>query len=843
MREQVTKKIRVYGIVQGVGFRPTADRHARLAGITGTVANRGSFVEITATGTQEKIDLFLHFLREKPPKRAAILKVDVKEAEYEAFSEFSIIESVPEKGEIFVSPDIAVCEDCKAELRDPKDRRYQHPFINCTCCGPRLTILDALPYDRERTSMKEFPMCPSCGEEYTDPESRRYDAQPVCCPKCGPEVYLINGGERRDAAIRKARRLIMEGGILAVKGIGGFHFCCDARNEAAVQLLRERKSRPMKPFAVMMRDEQTVDRECVLGEEEREILTGHQKPILLLRKREETGIAPSVAPDNPTLGVMLPYAPVQLLLFDYDDGLEMTDCFVMTSANVSGAPIVRSDEDALREIAAMCDDMLSNDRKIRIRADDSVMELIDGRPYMIRRSRGYAPLPYLLSGEYKSRVLAMGGELKNTFCLASRRTFYPSAYIGDLSDLRSVRALEESIVRMETLLEMKPEAVVGDLHPGYHSSMLGKRLAEESGIPYLEVQHHYAHVLSLMAEHDFRGRVIGVSFDGTGYGTDGTIWGGEVLLSDTEKFSREASIVPFLEIGGDAASREGWRIAVSMLYGLEIKTQPGEDSGIPGEAPSGEQRKKARERTLSKAAKLGLGAEQMLRAQFAMYDRKMNAVTSTSCGRLFDAVSAVLGIRTVSTFEGEASTALMFRAEAAKERGLSAKHLHEKYEGLLEESGPAGRISGADAEQKGADTYLRTDLLFRLIAEERLEWLSDCGQAGGRREERKLPEASREQNPYGAADDNACVLALFFHEALARETVRAVLQIREQTDVSAAGLTGGVFQNRILMKETKRLLEEKGMQVLTHSLVPPNDGGICLGQALYGAERMRERSV
>ncbi len=407
-----TKRIRVYGIVQGVGFRPTVSRHAMETGIRGSVCNKGPYVEIFAQGTEAEIAAFLDALEERPPRRAAILKIDCKDTETKTeFTEFSIIESEKTQGEIFVSPDIAICDDCKAEMEDPSDRRYQHPFINCTCCGPRLTILDALPYDRERTSMKEFPMCPRCAEEYYSPETRRYDAQPVCCNDCGPEVYLVGdikmrrpgspdrirgtraiaegtmsipeslpdrihgtqaitegtmnipeslpGRIRGRQAITEARWTILEGGIVAVKGIGGFHLCCDASNEEAVRLLRTRKKRPMKPFAVMMRDEETADRECRITPRQREILTGHQKPILLLDKKEGGKLCPSIAPDNPKVGVMLPYAPVQILLFDYDDGLQMPDVLVMTSGNISGAPICRDDEEAVRELSRLGHGLLS----------------------------------------------------------------------------------------------------------------------------------------------------------------------------------------------------------------------------------------------------------------------------------------------------------------------------------------------------------------------------------------------------------------------------------------------------------------------------------------------------
>ena len=371
-KNEMTWRIRVYGIVQGVGFRPTVSRHATNHGIYGTVCNKGPYVEIYAQGTKEQIEGFLNSLKEHPPKRAAVLKINTENITAdttEHFEHFDIIESEKTKGEIFISPDIAICDECKEEMFDPKDRRYLHPFINCTCCGPRLTILDALPYDRERTSMKEFPMCPDCAKEYYDPATRRYDAQPVCCNDCGPEVYLIGREERGRAAITYARKTIAEGGIVAIKGIGGFHLCCDASNEGAVSRLRQLKRRPMKPFAVMAKDLEAVRKECEVSAVQSKILDGHQKPILLLDKKKEAEIlCPSVAPGNPKVGVMLPYAPVQLLIFTYDDGIEMPEFLVMTSGNISGAPICRDDREAEAELSGFCDCMLSHDRKIRIRA-------------------------------------------------------------------------------------------------------------------------------------------------------------------------------------------------------------------------------------------------------------------------------------------------------------------------------------------------------------------------------------------------------------------------------------------------------------------------------------------
>ena len=798
MECEITKMIRVYGIVQGVGFRPTVSRHAMARGIRGSVSNKGPYVEIFAQGRQQDVDGFIGDIENRPPKRAAILKLLVEPVEEpEEFTQFDIIESEKTKGEIFVSPDIAICDECKEEMFDPKNRRYLHPFINCTCCGPRLTILDSLPYDRERTSMKEFPMCPSCADEYHNPDTRRYDAQPVCCNDCGPEVYLIGREERGREAITYTRKTIASGGIVAIKGIGGFHLCCDATSEEAVQRLRKLKRRPVKPFAVMAQDLETVKEVCQVSEEQEKILDGHQKPILLLDKlinqsnKQETGgkLCESIAPGNPKVGVMLPYAPVQLLLFHYDDRIEMPKLLVMTSGNTSGAPICRDDHEAVEELSYLCDCILSHDRKIRIRADDSVMDFYKGEPYMIRRSRGYAPLPFMFSTPWKGQVIAAGGELKNTFCIGVDNRFYPSPYVGDLEDLRTVKALKETIGRLETLLEVQPEVVVCDLHPKYNSTVV----AEELELPVLKVQHHYAHILSCMAENDCEEKVIGVSFDGTGYGTDGTIWGGEILMADHQEFTRIGSIEPFVQVGGDVSAKEGWRIAVSLIW---------QNTGDL-------------EKTLDTVQKLGLCTEQEAKVLVTMAQRKLNAVTSTSAGRLFDGVSAILGIRRASTFEGEASTALEFAAEAWRAQEIQKKNVDIRVKSLKPWMSEKTDIpesegtSGSSTEER--KFILNTGDIVAHLVQEKL-----AGEDSGK-------------------------LAYEFHWALAEQILAACEAAEQETGIRKVALSGGVFQNRLLLELVDDGLAERGFEVLKHSLIPPNDGGIALGQAAYGMAYVNRR--
>lgn len=840
----VCRLIRIYGIVQGVGFRPFVSRLADRYGISGSVCNKGSYVEIFAKASESALDKFVLAIEAEAPARSAIVKVKVMDdsLDIEAESGFEIALSKHEDGQIFVSPDIATCPDCTRELFDKNNRRYLHPFINCTQCGPRLTILDSMPYDRVKTSMAGFPMCEACSDEYTDMDSRRYHAQPVCCNDCGPELYTLVGradgsatqyagagsgcrgfgysetdsdmspnpdcrdsgystaisaeipdtgcpeGAYGAAALLETRAVIRNGGIAAIKGIGGFHLCCDAGSEAAVQRLRQLKARPMKPFAVMMRDLEVVGRECRLEPEMEPLLTGPQKPIILIPRRHDSAdsaepdsnikgelktniqmghnsrIAASVAPDNPNLGVMLPYTPVHMLLFDYPDDEPISDVLVMTSGNPSGAPICMNDEEALKYLSPMCDIILSNSRDIRIRADDTVMAFYRSKPYMIRRSRGYSPLPIVAKSESSHAVLGIGGELKNAFCLGDKGLFYPSPYIGDMADMRSVRALEAATTRMERLLEICPDIIVGDMHPGYNTSEMARVIAEREGVPVMEVQHHHAHMVSCMAENEYEGTALGVTFDGTGYGPDGTIWGGEFLIGDESGYERVGSIAPFIHAGGDIASKEGWRIAYSMIstaLGSEAANRIGET--------------------------LGLGDEKGRQSIDFMLGNNINTVKSTSAGRLFDAVSAVLGIKSASTFEGEASMALQFAAERAEAQGISLA----PYE---------GRLMNIDEEQ----FELCTDTLLMELAARSL------------------------------ADQDADQLAYFFHKALADMIVIACCYQRTRCGVNVVALSGGVFQNLLLLKLVDRGLENEGFKVLKHSVVPTNDGGIALGQAAVG---------
>ncbi len=776
------KLIRIYGIVQGVGFRPFVKRLADRFGICGRVLNKGSFVEILSSGYEEDIRNFYHGIKDDPPDRAFIIRTEICDVEETRFARecpepgvFIIDESLGFSGEKYIPPDIGVCERCAEELYDPGNRRYLHPFINCTQCGPRFTILKKLPYDRERTSMAGFPMCDACASEYFDPASRRFDAQPVCCPECGPSVYLLHDkGIRGLEAIAEVRRVIREGGIVAVKGIGGFHLCCDAGNEASIRLLRERKNRPSKPFAVMVKDLSVLRRECERDIDRERLLNGYQKPIVLFKRSPASTLPDVIAPDNPYLGVLLPYAPVHLLLFDRGDGGAFPDSLIMTSGNISGAPICITEEEASEELSGIADVILSNDREILTRADDSVVDLYNGNPYVIRRSRGFSPLPLTISGyisghisgragkNLKSGILGVGGELKNSFSIAVNGLIYPSAYIGDMTDRRSVAALRDGIGRMEELLEVKPDKVIADLHPGYNTVSFAEGLGKE----LIKLQHHYAHILSVLAENDFCEPVVGAAFDGTGYETDGTIWGGEILKADPKGFERLSHIHPFNQVGGDASSKKGWRIAASMIYDV---------FGDEG---------------LSLSQRLELCGREEAEAAFAMVRNGIGAIKSTSAGRLFDAVSAVLGIKMSSSFEGEAAMALQFSAE----RYCGSN-------GFAEADREALEVFESFAEH----TLSSTDLLFKEIVLKRLS-----------REDRDR-------------------LSYVFHKCLALMLSSDILDKCNASGIGTAALSGGCFQNLLFLKLTEDALRSKGIKVLTHSLIPPNDSGLAVGQCFYGA--------
>lgn len=619
-------RIKVRGIVQGVGFRPFVHRLVKQHGLAGWVRNSSEGAELELEGEEPELRGFLRELRDEAPPLAVIESVECRELPGAGGHEsFRIIGS--DRGDhmrTLVSPDTGICPDCLRELLDPSDRRYRYPFINCTNCGPRFTIIRSVPYDRAFTSMAEFPMCPDCAAEFADIENRRYHAQPDCCPVCGPRTFFIDGDGRRlpGDGIEAARRLIKDGGILCVKGLGGMHLACLAENEEAARELRRRKHRDEKPFAVMCRDMDCVRRLCEVSEAEARALGSFRKPIVLLDKRERGAL--THLSENNALGVMLPYTPLHVLLFGDD-----LDCLVMTSANLSDTPIVYKNAEALEKLRGIADGFLLHDREILTRCDDSLLRVYEGRDYPVRRSRGYVPYPIAIKG-LRLGLLACGAEQKAGFCLSKEGHAFPSQHVGDLKNLETLDCYEEQLGHFAKLFDFEPQAVACDMHPDYLSTEAAERIAAERHIPLLRVQHHHAHMVSCMADNGLEGECLGLVWDGTGYGPDGTIWGGELLAGGARGFRRLGTMQPIPLPGGDAATKEIWRTAEALRYEAGLENNNG---------------------TIKK-----------------LLERGLNCPKSSGMGRLFDGVCALAGIRDVCSYEGQGAVLLEAAADAV-ERG------------------------------------------------------------------------------------------------------------------------------------------------------------------------------
>lgn len=618
--------IDIHGIVQGVGFRPFVHRLVGQYGLTGWVRNSSEGAELELEGAEEALEGFLSALRESAPPLALIESVEARRVTGgEPFGGFRIVPS--ERGErmrTLVSPDAGICPDCLRELLDPADRRYRYPFINCTNCGPRFTIIRSVPYDRAYTSMSEFPMCPDCAAEFADIENRRYHAQPNCCPACGPKTFFLDEGGRRlpGDGIEAARELIKSGGILCVKGLGGMHLACLAEDEAAVARLRLRKHRDEKPFAVMCRDAAAARRLCEVSEAEERALTSFRRPIVLLKKRSR-GTYLHLSENN-SIGVMLPYTPLHVLLLGDD-----LDCLVMTSANLSDTPIVYKNAEAAEKLAGIADGFLLHDREILTRCDDSLIRIYEGRDYPVRRSRGYAPHPISVN-HLAEGLLACGAEQKAGFCISKEGHAFPSQHIGDLKNLETLDCYEEQLRHFAQLFDFEPLAAACDMHPDYLSTEVAERIARERGIPLLRVQHHHAHMVSCMADNGLKGECLGLIWDGTGLGADGTIWGGELLAGGARGFERLGSIRPIPLPGGDAATKEIWRVSEALRYETGLENNNG---------------------TIKK-----------------LLERGLNCPKSSGMGRLFDGVCALAGIRSGCSYEGQGAVLLEAAADEA-ERG------------------------------------------------------------------------------------------------------------------------------------------------------------------------------
>ena len=759
MTDRRRLRVCVRGVVQGVGFRPFVYTAAASLGLSGCVRNDSSGAIIEVEGDASGIDDFLHRLRAGPPPLAIIESIVTEQIPVVGGTAFTIADtSRSGTGRTLVSPDVAMCADCAAELRDPTNRRYRHPFVNCTNCGPRFTIIGSLPYDRATTTMAAFEMCADCGREYADPADRRFHAQPVCCPACGPQLrYLTPGHDvaHRADGLSAARALLRDGGVLAVKGVGGYHLACDARDTAAVEELRRRKRRGDKPFAVMVPDLPTARRIAHVDEPAQRLLTGPQRPIVLLPRLPDSGIADSVAPCNPDLGVMVAYAPLHVLLFGLPGDEPGPDVLVMTSGNLGGEPICYDDDDAVARLADLADGWLMHDRAILVPCDDSVIRVVEGAELPIRRSRGYAPLPVALPVRLPP-TLAVGADLKNTMAVADGRYAWLSQHIGDMDDLATLAAFDSAQRHLRTLTGVDPDVLVADAHPLYRSTHWAHRNAD--GRPVRTVQHHHAHIAAVMAEHGYDGseQVVGFAFDGTGYGSDAAVWGGEVLLANYKGYQRLAQLKYVPLAGGDISVLRPYRMALAHLWAAGIAWDP----DLPPVAACPPEERKV----LAHQLETGLGC-----------------VPTSSMGRLFDAVSALAGVRQVVAYEAQAAI---------------------EFEGLSRgiDCGTTAYAFGID--HRGPTTLIDPAPVLQAVIRDR------------------------------RADVPAGLIGARFHHAVAGLIVDIAEGERDASQTVA--LSGGVFQNALLLRLALKGLRNKGFEVITHRYVPPNDGGIALGQLLVG---------
>ena len=756
---QKRQQIRIDGIVQGVGFRPFVYRLAKALQLTGSVLNSNSGVLIEVEGSGENLAQFQNRLRQEMPPLAQILDIHNREVPLQNDDRFVILQS-EHKGEssALISPDMSLCADCLNELLSPGDRRFKYPFLNCTNCGPRFTIISGIPYDRAKTSMKDFPMCDSCRKEYHDPADRRFHAQPNACPVCGPQIQIYDRDQRRMNTadpVKHMITLLRSGRILAIRGLGGFHLVVDAKNAQAVELLRERKKRAEKPFALMAANADVVDKYCKISHREREALQQQTRPILLLPARPNTNLPKSISPKSKYFGFMLPYLPLQHLLFH--DEFEV---LVMTSANMTDEPIVISNEKAFEQLYDLADYFVVHNREILQRCDDSIAIIAAGQQRILRRARGYVPAPVILKNETKTSILAVGGELKNTVALSAGNRVMLSQHIGDLDNPEALKFFKESIDHLQTLLEIKPQHIACDMHPEYLST---KWAYEQFLMPKIEVQHHHAHLASVMAENNNNRKTIGIILDGTGYGTDGTIWGGEILVGDLKGVQRYAWFEPVPLPGGDVAIKEPWRMGISYLRHAFGSAMMGLDLPIIRQI---------------KPADMNL-LQQML-------DKKVNSPLTSGCGRLFDAVSSILDICNKTTYEAQAAIELEMAVRTALQRPQAYPVFLDKHQGAIS----------------------FVPLLREVVND-------------------KTQNVPNEQ------------IAARFHVTLAEILISLAISARKDCGISQVGLSGGVFQNFTLFKYLVERLRGEGFQVLTHSKVPPNDGGLSLGQIAIANARLQ----
>jgi hydrogenase maturation protein HypF len=783
MKQKKAYYVHINGIVQGVGFRPYVYGLAARYELNGWVRNTSEGVDIEVTGPEDKLDHFISSLENETPPLAQIDSLHFEEISPDNHKSFQILHSRSVDGGFQpISPDVSICGDCLSELFTPADRRYRYPFINCTNCGPRFTIIKDIPYDRPQTTMAGFDLCPSCMTEYENPLDRRFHAQPVACPSCGPQVWLEYAGQGgnnpaavEDSAIIETQELLAAGKIVAIKGLGGFHLACDAANSAAVQRLRERKDRPAKPLAMMMPDLKTIHEHCLVSNEESDLLSSAQRPVLLLEKKTSSVLPDNLAPGQNTLGVMLPYTPLHYLLFSANEQYPAApfSVLVMTSANFSGNPILTDNQEVREYLKNIADAYLFHDRDIHIHCDDTVTrvpiqltkEILVSYP--TRRSRGYSPHPVKLA-EKSGSVLGVGGELKNTFCLTKENYAFLSQHIGDLKNFETLTSFENSITHFESLFRIDPELIVYDLHPDYLSTRYSLERSKRSGIEAIPVQHHHAHITSCLADNLYHGEepVIGIAFDGTGYGEDGAIWGGEFLIADFQRFTRVGQLIYYPLPGGDIAIREPWRMALSILHSCGFSWELGNPAvkhaaSLPENIP-------------------GVSPLSVLENQLKTW---MNTPLTSSAGRLFDAVAALAGVCQTITYEGQAAIELEALADPDEE-GLYS------YE-----------ITG--------ENIIDPRLMVKAILDDRNNGIS-------------IPRISAR-----------------FHNSLAEMVLEMSIHLREKHNLNQVALSGGVWQNMTLLNKTVKNLKSESFQILLHQHIPPNDGGLALGQVVIGQKYLQ----
>ena len=745
--------VKVIGIVQGVGFRPFVYRVALEENLKGWVNNTAAGVLIEVEGSLENLDTFQKKLIEEAPPLSKVEEIRVEHLPFFGYDSFTIEKTQGNEDVLtLISPDVSICSQCEEDIKNPNNHRYDYPFTNCTNCGPRFSIIQQLPYDREMTTMKSFPMCAKCKEEYENPLDRRFHAQPNACPDCGPRVWLTdqkgNSLDTKDPIGELCSRL-KEGAIIGLKGLGGFQLVCDGKNSAAVQKLRERKKRPRKPFALMIRDVKTIRVHCHVNEKEEEILTGILKPILLLDKKNEE-LPENIAPRQNRLGVMLPYTPLHHLLFR-----GTLEVLVMTSGNVSGLPIEYKNEEAIDRLGGIVDYFLLHDRDIHIPVDDSVSRVVLGKERLIRRSRGYAPIPIKIEGI--EETLACGSHLKNTFCISKKDMAFLGQHIGDLENLETYQHFQGCVDHFKSIYGIQPQIIAHDLHPEYLSTVYAEK---ETG-DKVAIQHHHAHIASCMAEHGIHEPVIGIAYDGTGYGTDGKIWGGEFLICDYEGFQRVGHLNYMRMPGGDAAVKGPWRMAISQLYALW-----GEALKLP--------------HTMDVAEDEKTSIIQVLKYQ-------LNCPETSSMGRLFDSVVGLLGICKTITYEAQGAIEL----EGIADIGETIPYFYE-------------------FEIRDGSYVVNTRYMIKEILKD-IEKGVAISRIAGR-----------------------------FHETVICFTIELCCRIQESYRISKVVLSGGVFQNEILLKEIYSRLDEKGFDVYIHEQIPCNDGGIALGQLIIANRKLRK---